>query len=922
MNKIKTIFLVTLFCQFTKLSLAQVPATWTVNPSAYTYQMSVTTKANEACIDLIDPNNYVAAFVGGQCRGVVQTNTSVGPNKLGLLTIKSNVVSGEKVSFQIYKASTNTVLNVLDSVVFSQGASMGTLSNPFMLYTNHVPTDISISTYTINENTPLATVASSLSATDQDAGTVFTYSLTAAQPENTQFGISGSNLTVNSLFDYETDSIKIIELLVHDNGGCSYIETFTLQVINTNDAPTALTLTTTTVYDHQQAGSYIGQFFTTDPDLNDVHTYSLVTGVGDTDNPQFYVQNDTLYNVSMVDYTTQSIYFIRARSTDLGGLFIENTFTINVSNVNDAPTDIILSNNVIVENLPIATFIGTLSVVDQDLADTHTLTLVSGTGSTDNALVSIVGNTLQTNASYNFEASDSLFIRIQASDPFNATYTKTFVIVISDVNEVPTNIALSDTTILEGLPISTNVGIITTTDEDFLSTHTYSLVTGVGDADNALFSINTNSLVTAATYSYTGQIYSVRLRTTDAGGLFFEKPFLIAVRDSNYVPTDIIPSITSFDENIAIGTPVSTLTTIDYDATDTHTLTLVSGSGSSDNIYFSFNGNVLQTDSAINFEVKNIYYIRVKATDPGNASVTKTFTLTVNDVNEAPTNILLAGDSILELEPINTTIGLFSSIDEDAGATHSYSLTTGTGDTDNALFTITANQLLSNATYSFSGQFYSIRVASIDNGGLTFEKVFSIKILNVNEPPTDILIDTLTIKEDNEPFFYISRMRSVDIDVPDYYTYTLVSGAGSEDNAEFLIDNDKLLINSKTNYDVKSTYNFRIRSTDLEGLSVEKAFVLEVEDIIGNSIPLPSTNYISPNDDGKNDFWKVDNVEIYVDFELKIFDQFGQIIFRTPSNYNNEFDGKYNGNPLPTGNYYYIFQKGQKQFKGNITIVN
>ena len=922
MNKLKTLFLVALFLQFAKFSLAQVPATWTVNASGYTYQMSVTCKANEACIDLLDPNNYVAAFVGGQCRGVVKTNTAFGPNMLGLLTIKSNVVSGEKVNFQIYKASSNSVLNVLDSVVFSQGASIGTLSNPFMFYTNHVPTDISISTYTINENTPLATVVSSLSATDQDAGTVFTYSLTAAQPENTQFGISGSNLTVNSLFDYETDSIKIIELLVHDNGGCSYIETFTLQVINTNDAPTALTLTTTTVYDHQQAGSYIGQFFTTDPDLNDAHAYSLVTGIGDADNSQFYVQNDTLYNVSMVDYTTQSIYFIRARSTDLGGLFIENTFTINVSNVNDAPTDIILSNNVVVENLPIATFIGTLSVVDQDLADTHTLTLVSGTGSTDNALVSIVGNTLQTNASYNFEANDSLFIRIQASDPLNATYTKTFVIVISDVNEVPTNISLSDTTILEGLPISTNVGIITTTDEDFLSTHTYSLVTGVGDTDNALFSINTNSLVTAATYSYTGQIYSVRLRTTDAGGLFFEKPFLIAVRDSNYVPTDIIPSITSFDENIAIGTPVSTLTTIDYDATDTHTLTLVSGSGSSDNIYFSFNGNVLQTDSAINFETKNIYYIRVKATDPGNASVTKTFTLTVNDLNEAPTNILLAGDSILELQPINTTIGLFSSIDEDAGATHSYSLTAGTGDTDNALFTITANQLLSNATYSFSGQFYSIRVISIDNGGLTFEKVFSIKILNVNEAPTDILIDTLTINEDNEPFFYISRMRSVDIDVPDYYTYTLVSGAGSEDNAEFVIDNDKLLINSKTNYDVKSTYNFRIRSTDLEGLSVEKAFVLEVQDIIGNSIPLPSTNYISPNDDGKNDFWKVDNVEIYVDFELKIFDQFGQIIFRTPSNYNNEFDGKYNGNPLPTGNYYYIFQKGQKQFKGNITIVN
>jgi gliding motility-associated-like protein len=922
MNKFRPLILVFLFCQLAKISSAQVPATWTVNPSAYTYQMSVTAKANEACVDLTDANNYIAAFVGGQCRGVVKTNTAVGPNMLGLLTIKSNVVSGEKVSFQIYKASTNSVLNVLDSVVFSQGTSIGMLSGPFMFFTNHAPTDITIGTYTVNENTPLATVVSSLSAADQDAGTVFTYSLTGAQPENSQFGISGSNLTVNSLFDYETDSIKIIELQVDDNGGCKYAETFTIHVVNTNDAPTALTLTTTTVFDHQQAGSYIGRFFTADPDLNDVHTYSLVAGAGDTDNPQFYVQNDTLYNVSMIDYTTQSIYFIRARSTDLGGLFIENTFTINVSNVNDAPTDISLGNNLVAENLPTATFIGTLSVVDQDLADTHTLTLVAGAGSTDNALVSIVGNTLQTNASYNFEANDSLFIRIQANDPLNALYTKTFVIVVTDVNEAPTNILLSDTTIKEGLPIGTVVGELSSIDEDNGATHTYSLVAGLGDTDNTLFTVTSNSLTTAATYSFTNQTYSIRVRSTDNGTLFYEKNLLILVEDSNYVPTDIIASATSFDENIAIGTPVSTLTTIDTDATDTHTLTLVSGAGSTDNSYFTISGNTLLTDSAMNYEQKNVFYIRVKSTDPGNASVVKTFTFTANDLNEAPTNITLAGDSIFELLPINTLIGSFSSTDEDAGATHTYTLTNGVGDTDNGLFIITGNQLLSNLSYTFAGQYYSIRVKTTDNGGLTFEKAFLIKILNVNEAPFDIVIDTLTIKEDNEPMAYISKIKTLDNDQPDYFTYTLVSGAGDIDNAEFFIDGDNLLINSKSNYDVKSSYEFRIKSTDLAGGSVEKAFVLQIEDIIGNTIPLPSTNYISPNGDGKNDFWKVDNVEIYKEFELKIFDQFGQVIYSIPNNYNNEFDGMYKGAALPTGNYYYIFQKEQKQFKGNITIVN
>ena len=105
----------------------------------------------------------------------------------------------------------------------------------------------------------------------------------------------------------------------------------------------------------------------------------------------------------------------------------------------------------------------------------------------------------------------------------------------------------------------------------------------------------------------------------------------------------------------------------------------------------------------------------------------KTFTLTANDLNEAPKNIILTGDSILELQAINTLIGTLSSLDEDGGATHTYALTTGLGDTDNALFAINSNSLVSNVTYTFAGQYYSIRVKTTDNGGLTFEKVFLIK---------------------------------------------------------------------------------------------------------------------------------------------------------------------------------------------------
>ncbi len=720
MNKVKRFFLIIVLLQLASISVAQVPSTWTVNVATYQYQMTMTCKANEACVDLADTNNYIAAFVGTQCRGVVKTRTSAGANKLGLLTIKSNIVSGELVKFQIYKASNNTVLNVLDSVIFNQGSQTGTLVNPFMMYTNHVPTDIAISNYTITENSTLGTPIATLSATDQDAGSTFNYSLTTGQVENTEFSIVGNQLQVNANYDYETDSVKVIEIRVDDNGGCSYIETFTITIINGNDAPTALYLSSPFISDHQQAGSFMGEFSTVDPDLNDAHVYTLVTGTGDTDNAQFYIQNDTLYNVFQLDYTLQSVYFIRARSTDLGGLFIENTFTLNVSNINDAPSDILINNYTIDENMPVGTSIGTLTVIDNDLADTHTLTIEPGL---DSASVTIVGNVLYSNASYNFELKDSIFVNIRATDPYAAYYVKTFTVVVNDINDVPTDIALST-------------------------------------------------------------------------------------------------------------------------------------------------------------------------------------------------------DSIQELSPISTLIGNFSSTDEDAGATHSYVLTTGTGDVDNALFTISGNQLLSNLSYTYTGQTYSLRVRSTDNGGLFVEKVFLVKVYNRNETPLDIILDTTSISEDNDYMFHISKIRTIDNDNPDEFTYALVLGSGDSDNSEFEVQNDKLVILTKTNYDVKDVYHIRLRSTDLEGLFVEKSFDITINDVAGNTIPLPSTNYISPNGDNKNDFWKIENVDIYKDFALQIFDQFGHVIYEAASNYNNEFDGKINGTPLPTGNYYYVFKNERVTYKGNITIVN
>lgn len=415
-------------------SKAQVPSDWTINPFAYQYQMTITGIANENCINLSDTNNYVAAFVNGQCRGSVKTKVEYFGDKMAFLYIKSNVVSGEYVTFKIYKASTNTVLNVLDSVSFNQGATIGQLTNPFMFKTNHAPTNVSLSNTSIIESVSINTLVGSLSANDNDPVATFTYSLTANQPENSQFAISGNQLFTNALYNFETDNYKTIEIATTDNNGCTSLNTFAISILNDNDAPDALSLIAQVVSDGQTANSFIGKLYTHDPDANDTYTYSLVSGTGDVDNAQFYIRNDSVFNVNQIFYSVQSSFQIRARTTDAGGLFYESPFIISVTLANAAPTDIVLDNSSVDENKAIGTSIGVFTVLDPNTSDTQTLTLTSGPGSDDNALVTLVGNELKTSAIYDYDVKPTLLIRLIAIDNGGGTFAKSFAITVNDVS--------------------------------------------------------------------------------------------------------------------------------------------------------------------------------------------------------------------------------------------------------------------------------------------------------------------------------------------------------------------------------------------------------------------------------------------------------------------------------------------------------
>lgn len=83
-------------------------------------------------------------------------------------------------------------------------------------------------------------------------------------------------------------------------------------------------------------------------------------------------------------------------------------------------------------------------------------------------------------------------------------------------------------------------------------------------------------------------------------------------------------------------------------------------------------------------------------------------------------------------------------------------------------------------------------------------------------------------------------------------------------------------------------------------------------------------NTITPNDDGSNDVFYIENIEKYPDCNVQIFNRNGNLIFEK-TGYTNEqgWDGKYNGKYVPASAYYYIIdlKNDEKIYKGHITVI-
>ena len=177
-----------------------------------------------------------------------------------------------------------------------------------------------------------------------------------------------------------------------------------------------------------------------------------------------------------------------------------------------------------------------------------------------------------------------------------------------------------------------------------------------------------------------------------------------------------------------------------------------------------------------------------------------------------------------------------------------------------------------------------------------------------------VITSSITTADFSAPDFcykdstYFSNLSSVQNGSINFYTWDF------GDNSSTNTKNPIHLFNDMGTYTVSLVITTNRGCTDKVTKNIEVKLCLDYD--------LTISNLVTPNGDGYNDFWYIENINAYPDCQVSIFNRYGIPVFTT-SGYTNNWNGTSEGNQLPDGTYYYVItcQGTEEIFKGHLTIL-
>ncbi|WP_260473400.1 MULTISPECIES: cadherin domain-containing protein [Stenotrophomonas] len=529
-------------------------------------------------------------------------------------------------------------------------------------------------------------------------------------------------------------------------------------VESTSDAPVA-------------NGTVLGNFARVDAD-NDSFTFSLTNNAGG----RFAISAAgvlTVANASLLDYEANTSHQIVVRVTDSGGLTRDKTFTVAVTNVDEAPATPTISSQpvaIAAENAALG------GVVIANLASS------GGNGSYSYVLegdargwFTLVGNQLKFRDGLvlDFEALKAAGMTLSDADSdgrqevvysvsvkavsggLTSAGARTITVRLEDVNDTPHGITVDRTlSIAENTANGAEVGKFSGQDQDVTDGLTFTLVNNAGGRF-AITAAGVLSVANGGLLDYEAATsHAITVRVTDTHGATRDQVFQVGVSNVNEAPRtpDVVQHVALTSENTGVsGQVVATLSSSDPDGT-APSYQIINDPFA----WFAISGNQLKYNvSSFDFEavapylqlidgdgdgqLEAYYNVTVRATDGALVSGNREITVRIEDVNEAPTTW---GQSVTLAESApgaGQTVFQFTNwSDPDSqwyNRDHRFAITGGASN----LFGInaTTGQIALHGQLDYeTAQSHQIQVTVTDRGGLSSSTWVTINVQNVNERPT------------------------------------------------------------------------------------------------------------------------------------------------------------------------------------------
>ena len=570
-------------------------------------------------------------------------------------------------------------------------------------------------------------------------------------------------------------------------------------------------------------------------------------------------------------------------SVDIAGnLSLASTNSIIVDTT--APTSVELSTVAISSSVTgTNSNIATISATDTNTI-TYALATGNGTNDANNSNFNISGTSLRTNSAL---TAGTYKIYVSATDTAGNVYYQSYSITVSSGPTVSTetgtyndasvnNIFYNTTGTISATPsngLITGYGISggTISGSDIIDSITYDVskagtygtlyVVSTGVDKGKYVYVPTSDSVINATSSTVTDTFTIQATDSNGTGNGTLTITINGVNDTPVLTAPTSASYTDTSDTDTFSNTTGTLSASDRDSGTTLTYGISTGvTGGTDNIggiiydiskvgtygklyVKSSDGSYVYVPNAnaINALTSNTTDIFTVSVSDGSLSDTKTFTVDITGVNDAP--VITSSEiatSIDENSGAGQVVYTVTSTDVDASATVSYSLSGAdadlfTIDSTTGAVTLTANPNFENKSS------YSFDVIATDNGTLTDTQAVTLAINDVNDAPVITSDATATaINENSGAGQVVYTVTSTDEDAGATVSYSL-SGADAD---LFTIDSTTgaVTLTANPNFENKSSYSFNVIATDNGTLTDTQAVTLSINDV--NEAPVGSLTIV------------------------------------------------------------------------------